>query len=347
MLARAAQYVDDDDQWEAHAPELLAHLAGQQTTAPVDDDGEALDWSTFLTQDLADADWAAGRLAENGQQVALVGSGKVGKSLFALDWAVHIAAGLPFLGDDARPPRNVLYVDMENPREEIQHRLRSLGHGPDRLTRLTYLSYPQIGPLDTREGAAALLARVDRRQSNWVYLDTVSRFIAGKENDSDTWLALYAHTLRPLKARGIACVRLDHFGKDPDKGARGNSAKTQDVDAVWELTGSGKNLRLRRTHTRSGIGDDDMWLLRHGAPRQPASTWHERVSPPAAGEGSSGWIAAQQIAARLDAAAVDRNAGRDRLKEAGKPLGIIASNAVWSEVARIRKAGGSAQDGLL
>ncbi|MFI6068225.1 AAA family ATPase [Micromonospora sp. NPDC051227] len=346
LVAQLGQIVASDDQWVKRGPDLLEQLAGQRVALTTESDDEALDWSTFLAQDLAAADWAAGQLIENGQQAALVGSGKVGKSLFSLDWAVHLAAGLPFLGDQARPPANVLYVDQENARDEIQHRLHSLGHGPDRLGRLTYLSYPRIGPLDTREGAAALLARVDRYQPRWVFLDTVSRFISGKENESDTWLALYSHTLQQLKARGIGCVRLDHFGKDEGRGARGNSAKTQDVDAVWELTGSGKDLRLRRTHTRAGIGDDDVWLLRHGAPRQPASTWHERVNAPALEEGP-GWILAQQISARLDAAGVERSAGRDRLKEAGKPLGIKVSNEVWSEVARLRKAGGGSPDALL
>ncbi|MGV9779119.1 hypothetical protein, partial [Streptosporangium sp. NPDC003464] len=41
---------------------------------------------------------------------------------------------------------------------------------------------------------------------------TVSRYISGKEHDSDTWLELYSRIHAPLKGDGIASVRLDHFG---------------------------------------------------------------------------------------------------------------------------------------
>jgi hypothetical protein len=81
--------------------------------------------------------------------------------------------------------------------------------------------------------------------------------IDGIENDADTWLALYRHLIVPLKAAGRATVRLDHFGKDTTRGSRGSSAKTQDVDHVWELTAAGGTyLQLTRTHTRTGHGED-------------------------------------------------------------------------------------------
>lgn len=244
-----------------------------------------LDWSAFLARDLGPPDFLAGRLMVRGHQVALVGDGKAGKSLFTQEWAWRMAAGLPFLDDCAHAPLKVLYVDMENAEEEIQERLLAFGATPDTLTNLVYLSFPMFRPLNTADGAADLMEVVDEYRPEVVILDTISRMIVGKENDADPWLALYRQTLVRLKKRRISSIRLDHFGKDATRGARGNSTKTQDVDAVWELTPTergGDLLRLARTHTRSGKGPDELLIRRHGEligdQWKPGGTWHSIAS---------------------------------------------------------------------
>ncbi|MFD0595234.1 AAA family ATPase [Catellatospora coxensis] len=241
-----------------------------------------LDWSTFLEREPAPVDFHAGKLMVRGQQITLVGEGKAGKSLFTLDWACHMASGAPFLGDQARAPVRVLYIDMENPDDDILERLLALGATPETLTDLVYLSFPLFRPLNTAEGGADLMAAVEEYRPDVVILDTISRMITGKENDTEPWLALYRHTLMPLKARKISSIRLDHFGKDTSRGARGNSAKTQDVDGVWELLPAerGSNLlRLTRTFTRSGKGHGELLIRRHGELLaddrwKPGGTWH-------------------------------------------------------------------------
>lgn len=238
-----------------------------------------LDWSTFFEVDDNEPEWIVGELLERGQQMALVGDGKVGKSVFCLDWAVSIAAGLPFLSKAALEPLKVLYVDQENTGQDIRRRLRALGdHGrtdPEELSNLTYVTF-RHGQLDTQPGADRLLADVEVSGAQVVFLDTVSRLIAGKENDADTWLQFYALTLQRLKAAGVAVIRLDHLGKDTDRGARGSSAKTQDIDHVYELRGSGSSLKLKRTHSRTGLGDELIQINRTGTPGEIGGTRHER-----------------------------------------------------------------------
>jgi hypothetical protein len=68
-----------------------------------------------------------------------------------------------------------------------------------------------------------------------VVIDTVSRSVEGDENENDTWLKFYRATGLRLKQAGIALIRLDHSGKDATKGQRGGSAKSGDVDAIWQL----------------------------------------------------------------------------------------------------------------
>lgn len=240
-----------------------------------------LEWSEFLSREQGPVDFLAGRLMVRGQQIALVGAGKAGKSLFAVEWGWRIAAGLEFLGDHARPPLRVLYVDQENPQDDIQERLLSLGATAETLQNLTYLSFPAFRPLNTEAGASDLLAAVDEYRPAVLILDTISRMIKGKENEADPWLDLYRLTLMPLKARKVSSIRLDHFGKDATRGGRGNSAKTQDVDAVWELTpveGDTTLLQLTRTHTRNGKGPDEVLMRRHGQQVgdrwKAGGTWH-------------------------------------------------------------------------
>ncbi len=244
-----------------------AKQAFDEEQAATTDDARAtpLPWADFLSRNLNDVDWLPGKLVARGQQMALVGDGKAGKSLLALEWAWRAAAGLPFLGDTARDPIRVLYVDQENSHDDIQSRMLSLGCEVDQLTNLVYLSFPVFRPLTTAGGGGDLMRAIESNAADLVFLDTISRMVEGKENDSDTWLELYRHTLKPLKAAGVASVRLDHFGKDKTRGARGSSAKTQDVDHVWELAAEAEDrLTLERTHTRTGIGEGKLFINRLG-----------------------------------------------------------------------------------
>jgi hypothetical protein len=223
-----------------------------------------LDWGDFFDIDFGKIQLLPGKLMGPGQQIALIGDGKAGKSLFVQEWMWRMATGQPFLGDAPQDPVKILYLDAENGQEQVQERFLSFGAGPGSMGELRYASFPPVRPLDTAGGGADLTALVKATGAQLVVIDTVSRFIAGLENDADTWLSLYRHTLLPLKRDRVASVRLDHFGKDKERGGRGSSAKTQDVDHVWELTyeGSGE-LTLKRTHTRTGIGPDKFHLARH------------------------------------------------------------------------------------
>lgn len=250
-----------------------------ETEAPARPRAAPLNWQSFLTRDMGEVDFLAGRIMARGEHIALVGEGKAGKSLFMQEWAWRMSAGLPFLGDHARPAVRVLYVDQENSEDEIQERFLALGAEAETLANLVYLSFPAFDPLNTAPGAAQLLTAVDEHRPAVVVFDTISRMVAGKENDAEPWLALYRHLLMRLKGRKVSSIRLDHFGKDATRGSRGNSAKTQDVDGVWELSSRGANLlQLKRTHTRTGKGAGDMLISRHGElvgdRWKPGATWH-------------------------------------------------------------------------
>lgn len=297
-----------------------------------------LNWVGFLTGPRPPIDWLPGRLLARGEQIALVGNGKVGKSLLALEWAWRSAAGLPFLDDINHEPMRVMYIDYENPEDEVRDRLIALGADEPDLANLVYLPFPPFGPLDTPPGAALFAAAVEHYNPQLVFLDTASRVISGKENDADPWLALYRLAIVPLKAAGRSLVRLDHFGKDTERGARGSSAKTQDIDHVWELTeGAGTSLQLKRTHTRTGAGEDTLNLHRYGE-KGPDGRWRPgETRHTVGGKEMFVGLGVVELARRFDEHGVPRDAGRDKLRQAASVFGIKADTNLLATVARFRK----------
>lgn len=304
-----------------------------------------LNWDDFFLTDFGAIQLLPGKLMGPGQQITLVGDGKAGKSLFAQEWMWRMATGQSFLGDAPQEPVRILYLDAENGQEQVQERFLSFGAGPRAMGELRYASFPPIRPLDTPGGGADLIALVKATGAQLVVIDTVSRFIGGPENDADTWLSLYRHTLLPLKRDRIGSVRLDHFGKDKDRGGRGSSAKTQDVDHVWELSAQGGGtLVLKRTHTRTGIGPDNFVLLRQA--RRDGDNWAlggtRHVLMTYEQEAAHGLAAipgtVEHIIATLDKAGVPLDAGNRVARQALADRQVPGSSEKIAEAVRRRKA---------
>ncbi|MFC0527826.1 bifunctional DNA primase/polymerase [Phytohabitans kaempferiae] len=281
-------------------------------------------------------------LVREGELVALASEGKAGKSLFTLDRVLSAVV---------EGGRHVLYLDAENSLRDLHTRVHALGRADADLSGLTYLSFPSLA-LDVPADAAELLRFVAELPSlpHLVVFDTASRFLAGKENDSEPWLAMYRQALLPLKRAGVAVLRLDHFGKDPTKGQRGSSAKTGDVDVVWELTadeirngGTGAaRLQLVCTHQRSGTHEHEAVFIRTpvGAPL----TRHDRVGSVAGGAlvGDPG-DRVDAIVRALDAAGAPvsgKGSGRDAAYAALHAQFPTATEKQWTEAVRRRKIRG-------
>lgn len=215
--------VDPDDLAEAKSAYIRQHFP-------------TLDWETLWADD-TEEEWIVEPLLAARRLVALYSAPKVGKSLLMLEIAAAIANGRGMFGYPAGPPRATLYVDFENdPRGDIRRRLVDMEYSPGDLGLLHYLSFPTMAALDSEAGSLQLLAAAEEYGCEVIVVDTVSRSIAGDENENDTWLNFYRHTGLKLKQAGMALVRLDHSGKDESKGQRGGSAKSGDVDAVWRMS---------------------------------------------------------------------------------------------------------------
>lgn len=208
-------------------------------------------------------DWLIEPIIPRARLTALVGGPKTGKSLLMLDLAASVATGRSLLGEQAGQRRRVLYADLEMTPADLRERLVDMGYGPgDDFSHLVYYALPALPPLDTPTGGAELVELATANAVELVVIDTTSRVIEGDENDAGTFANMYRYTFAPLKALGIAVVRLDHTGHENSNRARGSSAKAADVDLIWSLTSTDNGVRLERTHQRISWAPDKVQLRR-------------------------------------------------------------------------------------
>lgn len=253
--------------------------AGRRARLAALDGPRAAGWADLFTSDRSGIDYLAAPLIARGEIARIYSGPKVGKSLLAMEVAAALTTGRSVLGGDLRAPLRVVYVDQENREEDWAERLTDMGYGPDDLDRLYLYDLQSWPPLDTEAGGRALIERVAVADPVLVILDTFGKFIEGPEDKADTMLAVYRHTLAPLRRDGRAMFLLDHAGKDIARGARGSSSKADDVDTVWRLTTRGRGgLTLQRTHSRQRHEIDTVYLRRLADPlRHEVETVDERA----------------------------------------------------------------------
>jgi hypothetical protein len=282
-----------------------------------------VDWAAAWKGQPPEVDWLLEPVLEAGTVNVLFAKPATGKSLLALEWSLTLA----------RQGRTVVYVDDENRVSDLVERLQAFGADPAELDRLVLYSFAGLPPLDRSVGGMHLVALAVTAGADLVVLDTTSRMVAGSENDADTFLQLYRCSMAPLKRRGITVLRLDHPGKDTDRGQRGLSAKDGDADTIWRLTEDkdGLRYRLHRDKSRSSHGDGaDLTAHRRYSPLR-----HEITVPDKAPEKT----ALGQVCGQLSALGVPPSAGRDRCRTALNEAGIPISNALLNDVVRHRKYG--------
>lgn len=223
-------------------------------TQPAITDNILINWQDFWNQSFPAEDWLIEPIIPRNQLVVIFAPGGTGKSLLALYIAAALATGKEIFAEP-KPPTSVLYMDYEMSQAVLYERLTAMGYGKDTdLSRLHYASLPPIGSLDKPEGAKQICDLARACQAELVIIDTFARAVEGAENDADTVRNFYRWTAMNLKQEGRSLMRIDHAGKDLKKGARGTSAKNDDVDLVWQMTKvDGRLVLIRQKHRHTWI----------------------------------------------------------------------------------------------
>ena len=280
----------------ATASVMLGSIAKRMAGQHVNGHLQRLDLATILENTAEEPiPWAVhGWLAE-GEAAILAGEWGSGKSLVALDLAVSLAAGIPWMGyaHIARPFR-VLVVDEENGPRLARHRMRQIIAGrnlaPETAANLpiAYLCRNGIN-LDDPKGMASLKAEIERHKPEFLVMDSLVRFFRGRsENDNTDMSAFFGERIRPLmRDHNLGVIMLDHMGKpskdgnqDPGHRVRGASDKPGFVDELWAL--AGERDQTTRTLTHEKTRWDDLQ-----APVQ--TSWHKSE------DGTAAWIEAKEL----------------------------------------------------
>lgn len=298
-----------------------------------------VDWHEVWNAGLDEPEWLIDGFLETRRGVAMFAAGGKGKSLLSLEAAACIATGTPFAGRTTRR-RHVLYVDVENDLGDIIDRLKTFGFTPGQLDGwLHYKSFPSLPDLDRPDGGRALLCLAQAHDAEVVIIDTLARTVGGPENDSDTYRAYAKATGKLLKAAGIACLRIDHAGKDAAAGQRGSSAKNDDVDVVWELSRQGDDAWTLKTGTsklkkRSRHGDSTIELKR--GPDDRLAERHTVATERTAVDIEDDVV--RKVVEALDRLGVDPKCGRRKARTALKGKGFqTPGDLVLTEAVRLRK----------
>ena len=181
---------------------------------------------------------------EAGDKVELVAPSKCRKSFWALDLALHVAAGMPFCGLAVPKPRRVLLVNLEIKREWMKRRvLQRLGgyglSGQHLQGRLLLMNCRGQGGC-VRD---AILMRVKAMKPDFVIIDPRYKLMRPDEDENTgNGLIGILNLLDAIAEEGAAVMIVSHDKKGDiksqdirDRGAGSNWA-ARDVDCRFVMT---------------------------------------------------------------------------------------------------------------
>lgn len=189
--------------------------------------------------------WAIPKMLPTGMTI-LAGKAKIGKSWLALQIALAVASGGKALDEQVeRGP--VLYLALEDPPRRLENRMKKM-HWPlglDAEFMVLGEFAKQIGKLipagpNTTGGGRKLAQQIERRGYRLVVIDTLSRAVAGDQDD----VAKMTEALSPIQemaqTQNCAVLLIDHhnkmaFGVDAVTDILGSTAKGTVTDCVWGL----------------------------------------------------------------------------------------------------------------
>ena len=204
---------------------------------------------TILTTQWPEPRYAVGEILPAGLTL-FAGRQKIGKSWLAMQVALSIITGQPFLGQFPVEPGKFLYLALEDNENRLKSRMSKQGWLPhlDQLTGsgfvMPYQFIDQIGHLD-EEGAGILADQIDAQQPRLVIIDVLGRAVRGNPNDYDVMTDALGPIQRVALEANCAVQIIDHHNKrssyvdedsaDPIIDVIGSGAKTGVPDTIWGI----------------------------------------------------------------------------------------------------------------
>jgi hypothetical protein len=250
-MGQAAQDIQLEAQVQAEEDTAFAVMAAAYEDEQLEDFRRWRDHGfDLLSVQPGAAKWVPGakRIIKRGERQSWVAREGEGKTQAAM----HLAAQVCEAGG------RVMYVDVENDRQEMGERLipiaRAWGAEDAVMERLVYLPDLKLGAVlesdELQESFISALAQVDL-----LVIDSWTRVLNsfGMDENKNQDIARFMESIvDPVSAFGIAVLILDNTGKKGEE-ARGAVSKRALVESVYNVTG-GKGIKPPNPDDPDNIG---------------------------------------------------------------------------------------------
>jgi hypothetical protein len=171
-----------------------------------------------------------------GSLIAIIAPPDVGKTFLSLDLALHVAAGKShWLGKKLLAAGPVLYVVAEGAgRFKLRYLAWKQAHKVIKPLPFNWLDQPV--PLLDEKVCRAFIKQVAPLKPVLIKFDTLSRCLAGADENSAKDMGKAVEILDELRARTGACVSVLHHTKKNGTVERGSSVLRGAVDTILTLT---------------------------------------------------------------------------------------------------------------
>lgn len=178
----------------------------------------------------------------DGSAAVVYGPPNSGKTFWAINLALHVAAGIPW--NERRVEQGgVIYCALEGS-AGFKNRVHAWKRDHNIINKTVYFAAMEssINLLDANAHTDALISTINTAAQliempvKLVVIDTLSRAMAGgNENASEDMGALVLNMDRIRAETGACVLFIHHSGKDQTKGARGHSSLHAAVDTEIEI----------------------------------------------------------------------------------------------------------------
>jgi len=209
------------------------------------------------------ADFVEGLLLDKAMSV-IYGQSNSGKTFFAADLALHVAAGMPWRGREVEQGA-VIWLAMEGShgifnRIEAWRREQGMEDAtiPFAVVPVALDLLDPMGDTDGLIAAIKVAAKTLEIPVRLVVVDTLSRAIAGgNENSPEDMGALVSNGTRIQQELETHVCWIHHSGKDEAKGARGHSLLRAATDTEIEIIADGpaRGARVTKQREMDASGD--------------------------------------------------------------------------------------------
>lgn len=260
--------------------DLIAKARSKYPIELVLDDDEVLIYGlqSFLATEV-EIEWVIPGLLQEQGYMLLTGPAGVGKTQFSLRWAINLALGQDFLGQEIAEPRRILFFSLEMGHADLKFFLSTMCQGMSTEDLLTLEQNLLIAPLgeafylDQSKEQAKFEAILNQFEPNGVFIDSVGSSSSGQVTDESTVKALMDFNDKIRQRHGVFTWFIHHNrkaqgdNKKPNKMADvyGNQYLVNRATSVYCLwPGGGNNIEVIPLKKRLAAMEDPWAISRQG-----------------------------------------------------------------------------------